>query len=97
MNCTWTEAEKLFIKQHADKIKDSDMAIQLSQRTGRKVTLQALRKQRRKLGIVKARGRGFCQIIDKSVKISEKVRATSEEIDRIFTKNEIITDNCDDI
>jgi len=79
MNCIWNEKERQFIREHAGKIKDTDLAAQLTQMTGRRITLQSLRKQRRKLGIIKARGRGICQISDRPIKFSEKRGATSEK------------------
>ena len=37
----------------------------LSQITGRNVTLQAVRKQRQKMGIAKQPGRGICAVVEK--------------------------------
>ena len=41
-------------------MKDIDLARQLSQVTGRKISLQSVRKQRQKMGIEKQPGRGVC-------------------------------------
>jgi hypothetical protein len=67
MNKTWSEAEKQFIRENATKIKDSDIAKMLSSNTGRKISIQSVRKQRQKLGLLKASGRGLCQLREKKV------------------------------
>jgi len=64
MNKVWSESEKKFIKNNAGTMKDADMVAHLSKITGRKISLQALRKQRRRLGILKQCGRGICQIVN---------------------------------
>lgn len=73
MNCIWNEKERQFIRENAGKIKDQELATHLTQMTGRHVSLQSLRKQRRKLGIIKERGRGICKISEKKVVFSEKM------------------------
>ena len=56
MNIKWTDEDRQFIK-------DADIAKELTEKTGRKVTLDAVRKVRQKLGIKKRHGRGICGII----------------------------------
>jgi len=63
MNKVWSDTEKQFIKDHAHDMKDKELLEELSQKTSRKITLQGIRKQRRKIGIVKKRGRGLCEIL----------------------------------
>ena len=63
MNKVWNSAEREYIRKHAGSVKDKDLAAQLSTMTGRKVSLQAVRKQRQKMGISKNPGRGKCQIV----------------------------------
>lgn len=62
MNKTWSEAEKQFIKNKAGTVKDAELVNELMKFSGRKISLQALRKKRQELGIYKARGRGVCKI-----------------------------------
>ena len=62
MNKVWTESDKQFIRNNASVMKDIELAQELSKRTGRKVSIQAVRKQRQKLGIAKAQGRGICAL-----------------------------------
>jgi len=63
MNKIWQEHEKVFIKNNANILKDVELADRLSKMTGRKVTLQAVRKQRQKMGINKIPGRGRCRVV----------------------------------
>jgi len=60
MNVKWTEEDKTFVRENADSMKDQEIANTLSQRSGRVVSLQAVRKMRQKLGIKKKCGRGLC-------------------------------------
>jgi hypothetical protein len=62
MNIKWTDEDRQFIKDNAAFMKDIDIADELTEKTGRKVTLDAVRKVRQKLGIKKKRGRGVCGI-----------------------------------
>ena len=60
MNIKWTDEDRQFIKDNAAFMKDADIAKELTEKTGRKVTLDAVRKVRQKLGIKKRHGRGIC-------------------------------------
>lgn len=60
MNKVWTKKDKQTIKDRARNTKDADLAKLLAAQTGRKVSTQAVRKQRTKLGIKKKKGRGMC-------------------------------------
>ena len=53
MNIKWTVEEKDFIKNNAAFMKDRDLAQQISNESGRSITVDALRKVRQKLGIKK--------------------------------------------
>lgn len=63
MNKIWTETEKNFIRANAGVMKDRELAVKLTEMTGRNVSMQAVRKQRQKLGIKKAYGRGKCSVV----------------------------------
>ena len=62
MNIKWTDDERQFIKDNAAFMKDKELAEKISDMSGRKVTLDAVRKVRQKLGIKKKQGRGICGI-----------------------------------
>ena len=62
MNIKWSEVDKQFIKERAADLKDKELAIQLSLRNGRPVSLGAIRKLRQRLGITKKCGRGICAL-----------------------------------
>jgi len=59
MNVKWTEEDKAYIRENAESMKDQEIANTLTQRSGRVVSLQAVRKMRQKLGIKKKCGRGI--------------------------------------
>jgi len=65
MNKVWAEEEKEFIRNNADTMTDKVLSAKLSRITGRNVTLQAVRKQRQKMGIAKQPGRGICEVVKK--------------------------------
>ncbi len=65
MNQIWQDHEKEYIRQHAATMKDREIAAKLNELGSRPITLQAVRKQRQKMGIVKAPGRGKCELQDK--------------------------------
>ena len=65
MNKVWTEEEKQFISNNANIMTDKVLSAKLSQITNRNVTLQAVRKQRQKMGIAKQPGRGICAVVKK--------------------------------
>lgn len=62
MNIKWTDEERQFIKDNAAFMKDKELAEKISEMSDRKVTLDAVRKVRQKLGIKKKQGRGICGI-----------------------------------
>lgn len=53
----WSDAEKAFIKDNLTSHSDSELAAKLSQMTGENISTAMIRRQRRKIGIVKPRGR----------------------------------------
>jgi hypothetical protein len=53
----WTDAEKAFIKDNISQHSDTELAIKLSQMTGENISTAMIRRQRRKFGISKPRGR----------------------------------------
>ena len=62
MNIKWTTEDKQFVRENASKVKDKDLAIELSIRNQRIVSLDSIRKLRQRLGIIKKRGRGRCEL-----------------------------------
>lgn len=70
MNKVWKDHEQQFIRDNAGRMKDRELAAKLTQITGRVVTIQAVRKQRQKMGIEKARGRGICKVVEQE-KVSQ--------------------------
>ena len=62
MNIKWTTEDKQFVKEKAAQIKDKDLAVELSIRNRRQVSLDAVRKLRQRLGIIKKGGRGKCEL-----------------------------------
>lgn len=53
----WSEAELGFVKDNISVLTDNELANKLSTMTGENITTGMVRRQRRKLGIAKARGR----------------------------------------
>lgn len=53
----WSEAETQYIKDNLEIFSDSELAAKLSNMTGENITYCMIRRQRRKLGVQKARGR----------------------------------------
>lgn len=52
----WTQSELEFINNHKEML-DKDLAVKLSEMTGHPVTTPMVRRQRRKFGFKKSRGR----------------------------------------
>ncbi len=65
MNIKWTMKDKQFVREHAANIKDKDLAKELSVRNQRNISLDAVRKLRQRLGIIKKSGRGRCELEEK--------------------------------
>jgi len=65
MNKIWTDNERNFIRENASKMKDRELAEELSKTSGRNITIQSVRKVRQKMGIAKKHGRGICAIVEK--------------------------------
>jgi len=53
----WSDAEKNFIKDNVTLLSDNEIATKLSGMTGENISVAMIRRQRRKLAIVKPRGR----------------------------------------
>lgn len=53
----WTDAEVQFIKDNISISSDQELASKLSSMTGENITYGMVRRQRRKLGVAKQRGR----------------------------------------
>jgi hypothetical protein len=53
----WNQTELQFINDNINTSTDHEIAAKLSQMTGNNITYGMIRRQRRKLGIIKQRGR----------------------------------------
>jgi hypothetical protein len=53
----WTDAELQFIRDNLNSLADKDLANKLSGMTGENISQAMIRRQRRKLGVNKPRGR----------------------------------------
>lgn len=53
----WTDSDREFIKNNADKIDDIELASRLSEITSTQISVSMIRNQRKKLEIKKPRGR----------------------------------------
>lgn len=53
----WSDAEKAFIRDNVNSFSDMELAAKLSQMTGENISTAMIRRQRRKFGVVKPRGR----------------------------------------
>lgn len=53
----WSDAELGFVRDNIGLLSDEQLASKLSSMTGENITYGMVRRQRRKLGIVKPRGR----------------------------------------
>jgi hypothetical protein len=53
----WTDAELQYIKDNLQSFSDDELAKKLSSMTGETVTCGMIRRQRRKIGVKKPRGR----------------------------------------
>ena len=71
MNVKWTEEEKEYIRENAQFMKDRELAKKLSDKSGRPISVDALRKVRQKLGIKKKHGRGICALVYSPVEKNE--------------------------
>jgi len=57
--------DKQFVREYAASVKDKDLAKELSMRNQRSISLDAVRKLRQRLGIIKKSGRGRCELEEK--------------------------------
>jgi hypothetical protein len=64
MNRVWNEVERQFIRDNAGVLTDEVGAKQLTEISGREITVHAWRKQRQKLGLKKSPGRGVCALVN---------------------------------
>jgi hypothetical protein len=53
----WTEAELQYIRSNLTIFSDEELAVKLCEMTGETITYGMVRRQRRKLGVSKPRGR----------------------------------------
>jgi len=64
MNKKWSIQEEQYIIQHAGLLTDFELAIKLTEITGRKITINAIRRKRQKMGLKKKSGRGYCELTE---------------------------------
>lgn len=62
MNRKWAEKDLQYIRENAEALKDRELATELTRRSGRTVSLGAVRKMRQRMGIRKKGGRGICKL-----------------------------------
>ena len=62
MNIKWSAEDRQFIKDNAHCMKDKDIAAEITLRSGRLVSLGAVRKMRQRMGVTKKSGRGVCKL-----------------------------------
>jgi len=55
----WSSEELCYISENCNKMKDKELATLLSKQNGHEITVDMLRRQRRKLKIRKKRGRPY--------------------------------------
>jgi hypothetical protein len=53
----WSDAEKSFIRDNVVLLSDQELAEKLANMTGETISIAMVRRQRRKFGVVKPRGR----------------------------------------
>lgn len=61
-NYVWDAVRTEFLKQNAGKMKDAELAKEMTRRFGRYFSVAAIRLRRRAIGIKKENGRGRCEI-----------------------------------
>ena len=72
MNRKWNDAERNFIVENAHRLTDRDIADRLTRSTERSISLDAVRKTRQRLGIIKKSGRGICELKGKAHENAEQ-------------------------
>jgi hypothetical protein len=76
----WTREEIFFLKNNAGVATDKELTIQLNDIFGTSRKPAAVRKQRQRLGIVKANGRGRCEVKEvKNMKKEKDVKAEEKD------------------
>jgi hypothetical protein len=63
VNRIWTQAEADFILANAERLKDWELAQELSKLRGHEVTLASARQKRQRLRLKKLPGRGVCGLL----------------------------------
>ena len=58
----WTESERAYVRANAGNLVDREIAANLTRITGHFVTAHAVRQQRQRMGLRKARGRRVCRL-----------------------------------
>ena len=57
MNKTWTAAQRQYIRDNYEKMKDKEIGENLSKLVNKRITTFAVRRQRQTMGLKKAQGR----------------------------------------
>lgn len=75
----WSEAELNFIRENSSSMKDSEMAVKLSQITGNTdISVAMVRRQRRKLNLAKTRGRRTNKVVTDVVSEGQETGNTDQ-------------------
>ena len=61
-NYVWNMERDNFVRENAGRLKDADLAVEMTRRFGHPFSLAAIRLQRKKLGVFKENGRGLCKV-----------------------------------
>lgn len=97
-NKLWTEWEKKYVCDHAHEKTDEEISVYLTKVSGRKITINAVRKVRQAAGLKKRQGRGYCKLLspcpDKAELRSDKVEEKAEHAESTSGVCETKDENC---
>jgi hypothetical protein len=68
VNEFWTEPLRRYVWDNAHLLTDTEIAARLSKLTRARVTLEAVRYVRKRLGVRKAMGRGRCEVVSRPLR-----------------------------
>ena len=88
----WGEQENQVILDNVETLHDAEIAEKVTALTGKKVTIQGVRKQRQKLGLLKLAGRGRCQLRPTQTTQVDSVEPSSLVADDVSVES-VVVDN----
>ena len=59
----WTDLMRLYISDNCATMCDEELAKELSKRSGKKITIDSVRKKRQRMGLKKKHGRDVCELV----------------------------------